>query len=64
MAVAARLQSPALVESVGAAYVHAMGVVLVAAAILALLGAVAAGAFLPARGTSSPADRSAERIPA
>jgi EmrB/QacA subfamily drug resistance transporter len=49
-AVAARLGDPALLAAVQQAYVHAMGVVLMVCAGVALLGAAACAAFLPARG--------------
>jgi hypothetical protein len=54
MAVADQLGSAALAESVATAYVHAMDVVLLATAVVAVLGATAAAMFLPARGTADP----------
>jgi EmrB/QacA subfamily drug resistance transporter len=49
MAVAHRLGDPALADSVGSAYVHALAVVLLSTAALAGLGAAAAAVFLPDR---------------
>jgi hypothetical protein len=55
VAVAAQLRDTALLAGVQGAYVHAMDVVLVVCAAVALLGAVLAAAFLPARPTAVPA---------
>jgi EmrB/QacA subfamily drug resistance transporter len=52
MAVAGQLHDAALAASVGDAYVHAMSVVLLATAVVAVLGAAASAVFLPARGTA------------
>lgn len=60
VAVAAQLGDEALAASAASAYVHAMAVVLVVCAGLALLGAVAAAVFLPARpATASETDSAA-----
>jgi hypothetical protein len=57
MAVARALGSRALASDVAGAYVHAMTVVLLSTAALALAGAVLAACRLPARGAAPAAER-------
>src|SRR4051794_1169983 len=57
MAVARALGSPALAENVAGAYVHAMTVVLLTTAALALVGALLAALRLPARAAAPAAER-------
>jgi predicted MFS family arabinose efflux permease len=64
MAVARALGSPALVESVATAYVHAMTVVLLATAAVAVLGAVVAAFRLPARADARSDDEASVTIAA
>jgi hypothetical protein len=57
MAVARALGNPALAENVAGAYVHAMTVVLLTTAALALVGALLTALRLPARGAAPAAER-------
>jgi EmrB/QacA subfamily drug resistance transporter len=64
LAVARKLGSPALLDSVRAAFVHGMDLMLVTCAGLAVVGVLVALAFLPWRATETDTPAAASRQPA
>ena len=64
MAVAQRLGSTALADSAAQAYVHAMSLVMLTSAALAVLGALIAATLLPARAVPQPSRRESATIEA